>query len=295
MNNFIISADWHLREKAPRCRRDEDWLLFQQFIVKEIISICNKKHCDLILVGDIFDTPNVPAYVLNTFISECSKIKNVVYFLAGNHDLPFHSIENIDRSAIGILKNLSLEHNRIKYGIDFYGQWTDFNDEIKGKNTELLFIHRLVFKSAKDLPPNVNACTAQDLLDEFPKAKWIFTGDMHKKFHYENKGRHVINPGCINRQASDFKEYKPSIYYVDTDDNIVEEILLNDSGQVVDDTYIKSETERENRIEAFVEGVKKNGKVSLDFMQNLEEAINKNKKLSKETKDMIYELCEEEK
>ena len=73
------------------------------------------------------------------------------------------------------------------------GMWAHFNEEFTG-NTEtgLRFIHRLVFPTVKELPPTEKACTAMELLAEFPDSKWIFTGDMHTAFHFEHKGRHVM-------------------------------------------------------------------------------------------------------
>jgi DNA repair exonuclease SbcCD nuclease subunit len=294
MSNFIVTADWHLREKLPRCRVDEDWLSFQESIIKFIIDKANKMSCDVCIVGDIFDSSNIPSNVLSMFIKECSKIKNTVYLLAGNHDLQYHSMENIDRSSIGVLKNISSEHNRIKYGMDFYGKWADFNDEIKGKESGLLFIHRLVFNNSKSIPPNVQAGTAQDMLDEFPKAKYIFLGDNHGSFIYEKKGRFVINPGSIYRGEVGQKDYKPSVYYVDTDEGIIEQIFLPDTGPMVEDAYILAENEKEERISAFVEKLKKNEVVELDFMKNIEKALLINKKLDKEIVKVIRELCEEE-
>ena len=63
---------------------------------------------------------------------------------------------------------------------------------------------------------------------------------------------------------------------------------------MVTDAYIQEANAREDRIGAFVEGVKKNGKISLSFTDNIEAALLKNKRMSKETVKMIHELIEEE-
>ncbi len=290
---LLITADWHLRLNIPRCRTDENWLEFQESMVKEIVQIANRKRAILAIIGDIFDIPNVPSYITAMFLLNVLKVKQGTRILAGNHDLPQHSWANISNSSIGIINSIiANKHHGISY-IDDLGSWSHFGEEIKNPGQELQFIHRLVFEKIKDVPPNVQACSAQDLLDEFPKAKWIFTGDMHRSFHYEKKGRHVINPGCIIRQAADFKDYQPSVYYVDTDNEIVEQIFLPDTGELVTDSYLREEEEKIDRIEAFVEGVKKNGKISLDFVGNLESALNKNKNMDKETISIIRELMEE--
>jgi DNA repair exonuclease SbcCD nuclease subunit len=293
MPKLIISADWHLRDKAPRCRMDENWESFQRNLVSEIVTIANNKKCPLVIVGDLFDSPNCPARIISMAIEELSKIKYTVHFLAGNHDLPYHSIENLQNSSIGIFSSLSKEHNKIVHGMDDFGQWIDFNDKVKGDDYKLLFIHRLVFQNTKSLPPNVQASTAQDLLDEFYQADWIFTGDNHTSFVYKKGQRQLINPGSIYRGSSDQKDYKPSVYFVDTDNEKIEQIFLSDTQEIVDDSYIIEQDEKEERISAFVEKLKKNEAIELDFMKNIEKALLINKKLSKETVNMINYLCSE--
>jgi DNA repair exonuclease SbcCD nuclease subunit len=299
MSKFILAADLHIRNDRPRCRIDENWEETQRLMIQEIVSIANGYKCPLIITGDLFDNPNIPARFIVMLLNELSKIDfgNLVHYLAGNHELPYHSIDNVENSSMGILMELDAYHAKIEHGMNRFGLWSDFNCKIRGsKNTGLLFIHRLVFESIKTIPPNVSTITASDLLKEYPDSKWIFLGDNHQFFHYEKNGKHVLNPGCTIRQKSDEQKYKPSVCYVDTEKEIVERIFLNDNIAMVNDSYLVEENERENRIEAFVEGIKKNGKISLDFLSNVQEALSKNKKkMDQYTIDMVYELLEEEK
>jgi DNA repair exonuclease SbcCD nuclease subunit len=295
MSRFIFTADWHLRDKAPRCRKDEDWHGFQRELLIWIVNKVNENNCDLIIGGDIFDSPNVSAYLLNMVIRELSKINQHVYFMAGNHDLPYHAIENIDSSSIGILKNIASNHIKLVYGLGAFGEWADFGNKIQGSKTGLLFLHQLTFENSKKIPPNVKAKTAQELLDEYKDAKYIFTGDNHTSFIYTKNNRCVINPGSLYRDTSDHKNHQPVVYSVDTEKRYFEAIPVPDDGPVVDDSYIKEEEERDNRIMAFVEGIKKNGKVSLDFVKNIEIALNKNRnEIDENTLSMIHELVEGE-
>jgi predicted phosphodiesterase len=206
MPKFIFTADWHLRDKAPRCRKDEDWFAFQEILVEWVINKANENNCDLIIGGDIFDAPNVSSALLSMLIKQLSKIDKKVYFIAGNHDLPYHAIENIDSSSIGVLKNISTNHTKIVYGLSAFGEWADFGNKIQGIDTGLLFLHRLVFENARTLPPNVNVCTAQELLNEYPDKWLVLVGDNHTTFHYEKKDHHVINPGSLYRDTSDKKK-----------------------------------------------------------------------------------------
>lgn len=294
---FVITADWHLRATRPRCRTDEDWYATQERALGQIREFANEKRCPVLVVGDIYNSLNDTSFYCIQMVQKMAKLTRMgLYILAGNHDLPYHMTENIERSAVGIL----LRSNKIKKIKDYFETLHyDFNqdinysasnfDEEDNLDAEVVFKHILCFLDLKSLPPNVDALTAKDLLNEFPRAKWIFTGDYHRNFHYENNGRHVVNPGCLLRQAVDMKDYKPGFYFVDTDENIVEFHLIIDEEQFVDDSYILREKEKEERIEAFANKVGEVESVSLDYVENVNSAI-LNSDLSDELKETIEEL-----
>jgi len=290
---FVCTADWHLRATKPRCRMDEDWYKTQENALEQIREFANEKRCPVFVVGDIFHSiGDTSFYCIQMVQKMARRTREGLYILAGNHDLPYHSTENIDKSAVGIL----MRSNKIKKIKDYFIE-NDFEDFSAGnfdeetEDAEIIFKHVLCFPDMKSLPPNVDAMTAKDLLEEYPSAKWIFTGDMHKNFHYEKNGRHVVNPGCLLRQAVDFKDYHPGFYFVDTEKNIVEFNLIIDSDAFVDDSYILREKEKEERIEAFANKIGEVESVSLDYAENVKNAM-MSSYLSKELKETIEELME---
>lgn len=295
---FIISADLHLREDKPRCRMDEDWIKTQKNALNQILHSCIKKECDLILVGDIFHRPS--EFRMVVYIQKVAeKLKSnglSLYYLCGNHDLPYHSSANIDKSAIGLLKNsnncfpIKEYFEKLYYNSNEKINYSASNfDESDNTFAEVVFKHVLCFPDMKSLPPNVDAITAKDLLEEFSNAKWVFTGDYHQNFHYEKNGRRVVNPGCMLRQAVDLKDYQPGFYFIDSDKNIVEFNPIIDEEQFVDDSYILREKEKEKRIEEFANKVGEIENVSLDYVENVKSAI-LTSKISKELKETIEEL-----
>ena len=82
-------------------------------------------------------------------------------------------------------------------------------------------------------------------------------------FIIKMEGVMLINCGCINRQSADEKDYSPSIWYVDTEKEIVERIRMPDDSELVDDSYLRNEKDRNEKLSAFAEAIKtkKNGKV----------------------------------
>lgn len=288
---MVITADWHLRANLPRCRKDEDWIATQEKALEQIRVFANEKRCPVFVVGDIFHSlSETNFYCIQMVQKMARRTREGLYILAGNHDLPYHSTENIDKSAVGIL----MRSNKIKKIKDYFieNEIEDFsagNFDEETEDAEIIFKHVLCFPDLKSLPPNVDAMTAKDLLEEYPKAKWIFTGDYHQNFHYEKNGRHVINSGCLLRQAVDLKDYQTGFYFVDTDENIVEFNPIIDEEEFIDDTYILREKEKEQRIEALANKIGEVETVSLDYGENVKNAI-LTSGLSEELIETIEEL-----
>ena len=289
----VITADWHIRSNLPRCRKDENWYETQEKALEQIRSFANEKKCPVFVVGDIFHSiGDTNFYCIQMIQKMARRTREGLYVLAGNHDLLHHSSENLDRSAIGVLLRskgvLKIKDYFIENEIEDFSAG-NFDEETE--DAEIIFKHVLCFPDMKSLPPNVDALTAKDLLEEYPKAKWIFTGDYHKNFHYEKNGRHVVNPGCLLRQAVDFKDYQPGFYFVDTEKNIVEFNPIIDEEEFIDDSYILREKEKEQRIEAFANKIGEVESVSLDYSENVKKAL-LTSGLSEELTETINELME---
>lgn len=290
---FILTADWHLREDLPRCRVDKDWIQVQKNALGQILSICRQKNCSLYVVGDIFHRSSEFRMVrmVQSLADELEKTDLRLYYLAGNHDLKYHSSLNLDSSAIGLLRS----SNNCRFIKDNPFENLDapnFDEEPKYVGeVDYLFLHTLCFPDMKSVPPNVNATFARELLEDYPHPKWIFTGDYHGNFHYEWNGRHVVNSGCLLRQAVDMKDHQCGVYYIDTDTEEVEFIPIKDDVELVDDSYIIEEKERDERIESFVDKLRQTDLVTLDYLENVEKAL-LNDSISDEVKEVVRELLE---
>lgn len=297
MPKMIISADWHIRATRPRCRVDNDWLETQRMALAKVMKVAIDKKSPVLVVGDIFHSNSDTSFECIQLVQQMADKLGGLYILAGNHDLPYHSSENLDKSAIGVLLN----SNNVHLIKDYLTKWNleqeypyiisagNF-DEKDDERAEIVFKHVLTILS-EDKPDFVNCETPESLLEKFPDAKWIFTGDYHHNFHYEKNGRHVVNSGCLLRQASDMKNYQCGVYFVDTDENVVEFIPIIDNEDLIDDSYILQENERNERIESFVDKLKKTKGVSLDFIDNVQNEMKRNK-FETELVQVVDELLE---
>lgn len=283
---FIFTADWHIRPDAPRCRRDEDWILVQTLQVRFVMEQAAKYSVPVIIGGDLSHKPQIPDYLKTMLIKEFAGTK--VYAIGGNHCFPWHSYENINDSSFGVLLVSGVISSP-----DF-GSYADYGRPvIQNDGAPILFIHEPIFATEKDCPPGMKAKTADQVFDEYPDAKWILCGDIHRGFSVRKQGRHLIMAGCLNRQASDYMDYEPKIWYIDTDANIVEQILIPDDVTMVSDEHIQAKNDKEDRIAAFVTLIRESKTVSLDFALNVQRAILETEDLDPGTVAVIEELMNE--
>lgn len=242
----IITADWHLRSDKPICRLDEDWIEKQKQDVTRIVRLAKERECPIYIIGDIFDTPRVTPEIEQLLPRILMEYGVDVYLIAGNHDLRFNAIEYLDKCSIGTL--LCCNHIHQLHDTD-----------------EFMFKHVLVFRCEKEMPPNVKAITASELLEKYPDKRIIFTGDMHQSFLFSECRKYVVNPGCMNIQVGNMKDYECGVWYVNTDTNQFEWIATPDDPTMVTNEHNIIKREKAESIGAFIEYMKTQKEHSFDF------------------------------
>lgn len=269
MSRHLITADWHIRSTVPSCieATPEEWMKFQKKSVARVGEIAKEYKVDEINIGgDLFHSEQTASneciYLLQEFVKGMDYCNIPVYILAGNHDLPQHSSNNIPKSAIGVLlnsksvRNMSYDTSSIK-GCNF--------DEDNYGDAKLIFKHVLTIPS-KDKPDFIECETPESLLERYSSSQFIFTGDYHKNFHYVSNHRHVVNSGCLMRQAADFEDYTPGVYIVDTESEDVNFVPIGLEQKFNHNGYEKKALDQ--TIENFVEGIKAED-VTLDYVSSL--------------------------
>ena len=302
MKNFIVTADWHLRSQRPRCRLDDDWISTQKKALDQILRYANEFDASVICIGDIFhstnETTNEIINMVQEFAIELQVIGGQFYILAGNHDLPQHNLDNINRSAFQILLNsrniseiIQLDHT-VDMGEISAANFGDKDDE----NAEIIFKHVLCFPENAKLPPSDKIVKPSELFEQFTNAKYIFTGDYHRQFVYENKKKKIqmlVNPGCLLRQAADMIDYEPSVIFVTFLDGELKfkSLPIKDDEKMITDEYIETMQERNSRIDAFIERIKDNKSITFDFLENVHNLL-KDNEIKDDVKNIIFELLE---
>ncbi len=278
-NKLLITSDWHIRSDTPICRTDN----FQEIQIKtlkQISKIATNNNALILIAGDIFHKAKPEkAQELEILLYQIFK-ENSIYFIAGQHDLLYHKIENFDKGSIGVLSNYDnwYHFQEIQEMDSFcFFRCFDYGTDIIDKDYEkdsVCITHN--YTCEKQLPFFIkNGYTAQQLLDEFDYDLFI-TGDNHHGFIFEKNNRLVINPGCIIRQTADMKKYKPFVILLNDDMTYEKIFLLDNDVNAVDTSHLDIIKARDNRIDAFVEKLNKNIDLSYSFEDNIHTYLKEN-------------------
>lgn len=278
----LLTADWHIRGDRPRCRVDEDWIGSQRQDIAAVREIADVNNVDEVwILGDLFHQPRCATEAVVMVLDELKKFKVPVYVLPGNHDLPFHDYENLDRCSLGIMLKSFPELHTLDEGDGYDSRGftlvaNPFGMDPESPICDVWATHRLVFKDDKSRPMKDLGQTAQELLDASPLVSgMIVTGDYHHGYvHTGPDSRRVVTPGCLNIQVADMADYRPRVYIWDSCEcSVVPKYIGDDPSANVVTDYLEVEKMRDDRMEKVLQVVGSSEGVSLSFMDNLEKVV----------------------
>lgn len=290
----VISGDQHIRHEIPICRREspDEWKKFQYDRLVEIVSIANQYSADICFTGDTFDSPHVSTEMVSLLIRALEQLHGTASFLAGNHEMAYRREANVDTASIGIIKAIAGDNTgKIRYYVANENTDGGRFEHSHRLNDEITMVHTLSFKDEDSIPFGCQGVTADYLFDKYD-TPFIAVGDNHQNFHVEKNGRHVISSGTMVIQTANEFDYTPTVYFVDTEKEIVEPILLSNPIEMLTRDHLTARLEKDARIAEAIEVLRKDGdRVSLSFMTNLLSYL-EGKELPKGTEDILDELKE---
>ena len=267
----LTFADLHLRSTVPSCIdcTPTEWMKVQKDALDKVVSVALEHDVNEVYVGgDIFHSEQSTSFeciiLFQEFVNKLHISNIPVYIMAGNHDLPQHSSLNINFSAIGVLFNsnnvLLMQDSKTIKGCNF--DVDEFGD------SKYIFKHILCIPE-NEKPDIVDCDTPKTLLDKYPNAEIIFTGDYHRKFAFTENGRFVINSGCLTKQASDFEDYETGVFVTDLNSKEVIWCPVNIPQKFVKNHSIKK---IDNSIDDFINSLNK-ASSTLDFINVLKNKL----------------------
>lgn len=313
----VASADIHLSYAPPLLRSlEEDWLEVQKEYLKQLkrVAAHGEKYIldvrlevPLIVAGDLFDRFNATHEIVNLAIRE---LPSKVYSVAGNHDLPNHRLEDVRRSAYGVLK----ESGRISdlepgtptiiegpVPVRLHGFPCGTSVEpLKDPSDlylEIAVVHSYIWTKStgyEGAPEEQRLAAYREKLKGYHIA--IF-GDNHRGFLYsptEANACSVFNCGGFMIRKSDEKDYKPCVGLIYSDGSIEKHYLDISEDKYLDSQIMAAITETAFGNE-FLEELIELGESALDFSCHLKRMVERKEVSPKVKKEILTALEAHEK
>ncbi len=301
----VHAADLHLDSRAPPYRSlEEDWLATQTGYLRQLKQLC--RGVPLLLAGDVFNkatpSPEIITLALETLPS------SHVYGICGNHDAPFHRLEDLKKSAYGVLVaakkiiDVVPGHPVVIDGatpMRLHGFPCGVPVEPLNKPNdfylEIALIHSYVWTTGTGYP----GASEKHRLGAYKKRLTGYDialfGDNHITTTWNlgrtEPGAAVFNPGSFTILKRDQKNHRPCVGLIYADSS-VEPFYLD----VSQDKYLtvdKEETSQEEGSGAFIASLLELGECALNFKETLLRVV-EGEGVDSRVRDIIIKLLDKE-
>lgn len=210
--NYIAIADLHLQSGTLR---DPDYLEKAVKKLRWVENLRRTYNATLLVAGDIFHTHNQPPSVINRFYRFSEK----ALCIAGNHDLPYSSMDFIGDSAYATLMQCNLQRLTTSRApvIEWGGnrlELLDWGSNPSGESVEIQVTHRDLWMSP--YAPGQKPGMALEYL-KAQNARVVVSGHNHQSFCIEYHGKFLVNCGCMMHSKSREAGYKFKAWVIELD------------------------------------------------------------------------------
>jgi hypothetical protein len=283
----LTTPDLHLSEKPPDKRCDVYWktsLNKFEFILK---TAKENEVAVILQPGDFTDSSNMSWEFFIKLAELINLYKILIVTIHGQHSLRYRTNGN---TALDALQEACAGYLRILSYTDFlpvrdtyifgsgYGEEIPKVDSYKG-TFNILLTHRMIISEKKIWEGQEEFTWAKNFLRKNDKFDLIVSGDNHAQFEDNlREERFLFNCGTLMRNTISLSEYKPYLILFDTKKLTKKRIFvpIEPFKKVFDTQKIKQEENRDEEIDAFVEGIKNYKDMGLNFKNNIINYIRKN-------------------
>ena len=294
----ILLSDTHIRETIPECRTD-DFMRAQKKKWMFVKELQKKYQCPVLHGGDVFDH-----WKPNPFLIGLAGrfLPDNLIAIPGQHDLPSHSLEDVERSGINALHDtgkitllkhtddFDLDHilyQAFPWGIPLKGTERGF-----GERRAVALIHYGVYRRQPHYPgAEKKGDMARMVLRKMPGFDLIVSGDNHQTFVERQGDRLLVNPGSFMRTTAAQADHKPCVFLWDADTNDVEQVFLPCKEGVVTREHIEVVKAKDERLDAFVTKLDGKVEIGISFKENMKAYIAANSEsIPTSTEKVIWEV-----
>jgi len=289
----IAISDLHLSLMAPACRADKDWLAVQAHYLQQVKDIA--EDLPVLCSGDIFDRWNPPPELIHFALVH---LPDGMISVPGQHDLPNHRIDQVNRSGYGVLMEAEKirDVSRQKTGnmggfiIHGFGWGQEITPPIELSSLlHIALIHRYCWEGEKrylGAPIESEASTFKKELRGYQIA--IF-GDNHFSFVTRAGECNILNPGGFIRRKSDEINREPCVGIVYDNGTVKRRRLDTTIDTFHEETKERGETPLDMR--AFIKGLEGLGEHGLDFREAVKNHL-RGDDIEEATKEIIWQMLD---
>ncbi len=304
----IFCADLHLSLRPPVFRSAEnDWMCAMLRPLVELRTLAMLHNCPIIYAGDIFDKWNSSPELINFAIKHLPK----GYAIPGQHDLPLHNYEDIEKSAYWtlvkadriyhIVPNMYLAEEPaplMLYGFSFGKKIKPRKDNSKTKHAlQIAIVHEYKWIKGCSYP---NADSTGNIENRQPLKRdgkclgydVIVYGDNHIGFQTNIGKTQIFNCGSLMRRNSDQIDYEPQVGLLTAKGKIISHKLDCSKDKYISDNIIGKETELD--LTQFMNELEQLGDTAFDFGESVKRFFEKHK-TEKVIRNIILNAMEKKK
>lgn len=300
----VLCSDIHLCHTCPPARSAEpDWYAVMERILVQLSAIALYHDAPILCAGDVFDRWNSPPELINFAIERLPQM----YAIPGQHDLPYHELGNIEKSAfwtmvladriIGDPVRLVLEWRERKLAVDGYPWGTEIKvgrsttscdgSSSANKLLHVALVHKYVWTMGKGYPGAPEE--GKTINFSMPGYDVAVFGDNHQSFYTRcDGGSVVVNPGCLIPRKSDERGIGSSVYLLKEDKSIERVRLDTSEDKWIETDDVKTAEAELSGMQDFLDEIRSLDSDSLDFEAAVRKYCTDNK-VSKQTERLVLE------
>lgn len=275
----IVVSDLHLSLKPPIARTAEpDWFAAMARQLKELRELQQKKKVPILVAGDIFDRWNSPPELINF------AMENLPYCftIPGQHDLPYHSYEDVEKSAYWTLvqaeKICHLDYRQVIEDITVHPfPWGREITPLESKHSglQVALCHKYIWRKGSSYPNAPKESHVKSLSAQLAGYDVAFFGDNHKRFQYEGPCN-ILNCGGFYRRHIDELDHKPTfgLLYPNGEIELQEVDVLDD--KFINVSTLSKLAQQGLEMTEFLDELRKLGEQGLDFVSAVRRYIKDN-------------------
>lgn len=275
----VVCADIHLSAKPPRARKEEvDWFKAMRKPLIQMNELANHYNVPILCAGDVFHHWKADPALINFALQWLPKM----YAIPGQHDLPLHNIDLIEKSSFWTLcltgkitpvinKEPIMVNDIIVHGFPYGRKLTQVEKNIKGKY-HVALVHDFLWIDDHGFPNAPKKQKALKIKDKVKGYQSVIYGDNHKGFLTKINNVTVFNCGSLMRRNSDQKEYMPQIGLLCKSGTILTQ-KINTSGEMlltVEDDIGERAKETNLDMSDFMSGLREAMINSFDYVEAIE-------------------------